>query len=213
MRPEAVLCPRCHFILLTEAATRQHVKIATSAERHITVHEVDCPKCGTQYGLIVLAEKRKYLIVLVGPERLKDELTEISQQVQGGQKITELWQMLNKTAAKAVLGKRGTCHHQWKFRYLHPLGYIQLLCPRCGAQREETLNPLNLVRFVLKPYADGDKLVKRQQEVIANAVLPRKQAILAEAARELDRQLKINERRRRKLKELRRFCNTAAVVT
>jgi len=214
MKPEALLCPKCHQTLMTPQIVRQHVKIATTAQHHITIHQVDCPKCNEKYGLIFIADRKKYLVVLVGPERLRDEVTAISQQMLGGGKIAQLWQTLNKNHIKAaVLGKRGTCRHSWKFRQLHPLGFIQLVCPKCGGQREEALTAVNLVRFVLRPYSEGDEIIKRQKDIIESAILPRKHEIIAEAAKELDRRLKMNERRRLQLKTLRKFCNTAALVT
>jgi hypothetical protein len=49
--------------------------------------------------------------------------------------------------------------------------------------------------------------------VIESAILPRKEEIIREAARELDQRLKKNARRRRKLRLLRKFCGTIALVT
>lgn len=214
MKPEAVLCPKCNRTLLDPRTVTLHVKLATATRNHIAIHEIDCRSCHETYGMIVVADRRSYLIVLVGPERLKDEITAISQGVLEGQKIAELWKKLKKNDVKGtVLGKRGTCRHTWKFRKVHPLAFIVLFCPRCGAETEKPLTAINLVEYVLKPYSQGNGFLKKEKEVLEAAILPRKEEIAREAARELDRRLKNNERRRRKLKSLREVCNTIVLVT
>lgn len=214
MKPEAVLCPKCNRTLLDPRTVTLHVKLATATRNHVVVHEIDCRSCHETYGMIVVADRRSYLIVLVGPERLKDEITAISQRLLEGLKPGDLWKQLKKNDVKGtVLGRRGTCRHAWKFRKVHPLAFIVLFCPRCGAETEKPLTALNLVEFVLKPYSQGDKFLRKEKEVIESAILPRKEEIIREAARELDARLKANQKRRRRLKNLRKFCGTIALVT
>jgi hypothetical protein len=213
MRPETVPCPACKKTLLTEKVARYHVSIATTARHHATLHEIDCPSCRKRHGLITATEKKSYLLILVRPEKLKDEFTAVWQLMKQETKLSEVWRRLGKTAEAAVLGKRAGCRHAWRFRRVHPLGFLQLVCNRCGAEREEVITAVNLVEYVLKPYSQGDKFLRKEKEVIESAILPRKEEIIREAARELDQRLKMNARRRRRLRELMNALHTIALVT
>jgi len=208
MRKNTIPCPNCHETLLTDKAARQHVKIAAAAQHHITLHEIACSRCGKRYGLITIAEPRDYLFVLIKPKRLQREFKKIWRLIQRGLKIAQLRRKLDEAT---MWGKRPRCKHAWRFQ-IHPLGFIRLQCVKCKAEREEPLTAINLIEFVLKPYVQGDKIPKKQRDVIEAAILPRKQQILSEAAKQLDQRLKMNRKRRRKLLEMRRLSNYVALV-
>jgi hypothetical protein len=213
MRTDTIPCPACQKPLLTEKTTRYHIRIATTARHHVTLHEIECPGCHRRHGLITATEKKGYLLILVRPEKLKDEFTNVWNLMKQETKLVDIWRRIGKTAEAAVLGKRAGCRHAWRFRRVHPLGFLQLVCNRCGAEQEVVITAINLVEYVLRSYAAGDKLLKKEKEVIESAILPRKEEIIREAARELDQRLKKNARRRRKLRLLRKFCGTIALVT
>jgi len=155
-------------------------------------------------------EPRDYLLVLVKPERLQSEFNEVWRLMQRGLKIAQLQRRIDKASS---LGKRPRCRHSWKLRHIHQLGFLQLTCRRCRNEREEAITATNVLEFILKPLANGADFPKKTRQVIDIAILPRKQQILVEAARQLDARLKTNQKRRRKIRDLRRLCNTLALVT
>jgi len=210
MRKNTIPCPNCHEALLTIQAIGRHIRIAAASQSHVTIHQMDCASCHKSYGLITVAETRDYLFVLVKPERLQSKFKNVWRLMQRGLKIAQLRKKLDEAT---VWGKRPRCRHSWQLRQIHQLGFLKLACKRCGAEREEAITATNVLEFILKPLANGAGFPKKTKQIIDNAVLPRKQQILAEAARQLDARLKTNQKRRRKLRELRRLCNTLALVT
>jgi hypothetical protein len=93
-----IQCLRCGTLLLGGGCIQELCeKIAVEDNFSLAEFIVDCPNCGSKFGIVIALDSVGLMVLFVPPSKMHQCFNELKQMLQGGLSIAAISQIVNNT--------------------------------------------------------------------------------------------------------------------